>query len=633
MMERVQITGQAGDGQYYDNKGRLLYAMGDINITPGMWVWTNGKTIYGHQTAGEQPTPPVNVPVLPVIDIRGNIIEIDVNGNIKPFIQMTKLCAYVGDANHAYGAIASGEHLHWYNLITLDDLGIFDCADACISNEGTLLTINATGSLYIDTKTNGAIDTNNPLMINTDIGHGQTSDIIGFTDLYKPNAPPWEKNEFIPHEGEIIDKHGEITIRENGKIIYKYSLDVERNRLKEYLHSESKKIHDANGGKPRTSFFSGDRPRPNACVSFCTSSALLLRIYSDKTFLASINISGDASAYPGIAFLSVLNNEVPIKMYDAGWFDCKKADIPNAIVSGSYTGNLNDYIFHVHMTKPKHILAIGKVIDWCPAYIHGTICKFVGNQKNDFFYQAVLSLGDIGVVVGPATVTNAINNAYPKAKGIAVKAIKGYDVSYLQLDDSAYNWDYYANYLWWQPEYSGWDTWHPGWNGSTFLRIFNNRTTSLIRSSCRTYPANDTARKYWDAAGCKSSQILKAYEGSYSGIYKLVNGFKAIIKSENSTYIDAPKYIEIIDSDGKKIINTIDDSSLYTFFNFQWWNTKVCKLKFGKYVILVPNNNLGIIYAGKTEHPDIYPAMTFTLIPFKNRNLLKKNIIKIAGGQ
>ena len=633
-MERVQITGQAGDGQYYDNKGRLLYAMGDINITPGMWVWTNGKTIYGHQTAGEQPAPPVvNAPILPVVDIRGNIIEIDSNGNIKPFIQMTKLCAYVGDANHAYGAIASGKHLHWYNLTSLDDLGVFDCKDACISNDGTLLTINATDSFYSDTKTNGKIDTNNPLMINTDIGHGQTSDTIGFTDLYKPNAPPWEKNEFIPREGEIIDKHGEITIRENGKIIRKYSLDVEKNRLKEYLSSESKKIHNANGGNPRTLFFSGSRPRPNACVSVCTSSALLLRIYPDKTFLASINVNGEAYAYPGIVFTSVLNNEVPIEMYNAGWFDCKKADIPDAIVTGSYPGNLNDYIFHVSMTKPQHILAIGKVIDWCPAFVHGSIYKFAGNQSRDFFYQAVLSLGDIGGVVGPATVTNTINDAYPKAKAIAVKAIKGYDVSYLQLDDSAYDWDYYANFLWWQPRYWGWDTWHPGWNGSIGLRIFNNRTTSLICRICKTYPSDSTERKYWNAAGCQNSQILKTHEGNYDGAYNLVNEFKAIIKSGNSPYIGAPEYIEIIGADGEKIVSTIDDSSLYTFFNFQWWNTKVCKLKSGKYVILVPNNNLGIAYAGKAEPSGIYPAMTFTLIPFKNRKLLKNNIIKIAGGQ
>lgn len=60
-MERVKIISTGVNGAY-DEKGRRLVPMGNINIFPGAYVWTDGRVIFGNLQAGG------GAPVIPVYE-------------------------------------------------------------------------------------------------------------------------------------------------------------------------------------------------------------------------------------------------------------------------------------------------------------------------------------------------------------------------------------------------------------------------------------------------------------------------------------------------------------------------------------------------------------------------------------
>lgn len=122
--DKVTVEGSTVRGSH----GNILRAMGDINIVDGQEVWTDGKVIYGHQTAGYQDVPVPHSGVMPVglcYDYSDGLPTVasvtDYNDTTKE-ISNAELMAFVSDGLHSYGAKRSpngrSDELQWYNLVT-----------------------------------------------------------------------------------------------------------------------------------------------------------------------------------------------------------------------------------------------------------------------------------------------------------------------------------------------------------------------------------------------------------------------------------------------------------------------------------------------------------------------------------
>lgn len=354
MVERVQITGQAGDGQYYDNKGRLLYAMGDINIVPGMWVWTNGKTIYGHQTAGEQSIINMTDGVMPFIcspnDDYGGISEVDAGK-----LSMKKLAkngynvlSYVGNAKHAYIQTYGRE---WFNVLTGEYLGTFEVDDACVGNDGSLLTIKGYSGFHF---ANANADLKEIKLYHraykTDGAHaeiyGDTVEINGRmisigNVISWPDGGGWgiDSSRILPYGGDISattpqisyktihndihenNQNGKIEIRKNGIVIKSIPILDYASSIQAEGISSLNEIHNSGSGTESESavgyvkggkiYGSGDtypsrylekvdvgpriRPKPDYSVYVEIRS---LRIYEDASFDGFLSVAFRGSAYP-----------------------------------------------------------------------------------------------------------------------------------------------------------------------------------------------------------------------------------------------------------------------------------------------------------------------------------------------
>lgn len=140
-MERVMITGQSGN-VYFDQRGRPLRTMGDINVSVGQWVWTNGTTIYGHQAAGYNP--PViggGLNGVPIWEYH-KMCYIDTSQNIKDLVNRVYYDwkFFVNNKTHFYGIDNSGEI---YNLKTAEIINGADGSSAILDAE-----ISVDGDLY-----------------------------------------------------------------------------------------------------------------------------------------------------------------------------------------------------------------------------------------------------------------------------------------------------------------------------------------------------------------------------------------------------------------------------------------------------------------------------------------------------
>lgn len=142
-MEKVLIVNRSGN-VYFDQRGRPLRTMGDINVSVGQWVWTNGTTIYGHQAAGY--TPPAvggGFNGVPIWDPPyQKLIHIKKSGDIADLVDSLyyNWRFFVNNKVHFYSTDYSGKI---YNLKT----GQFvsgpqgDMLDAEVSSDGSLYQI------------------------------------------------------------------------------------------------------------------------------------------------------------------------------------------------------------------------------------------------------------------------------------------------------------------------------------------------------------------------------------------------------------------------------------------------------------------------------------------------------------
>ena len=309
-MERVLITGKAEDGRYIDSKGRFLSIMGDVNVSIGQYVWTNGKTIYGHQTAGNASIAPISK-VMPLFD--GQYwykITTDPKDPIKR-MGKSNIIAYCGDCNHAYVQLNNG---HWYNLLTGEDLGDFSPIDACIGEKGELLTVEG-GYIACEMRQQKKYN-----IYKTDWTYFKYK----FADEFKSDLPPVDlyKTPVYKAEGPVIHpyvskvegyhyhmvkgkeingvnssfKDSELNIRRNGKIERKISL---LSFFYEYVRQaakEGKAIHNAGGAI-------ASYPRPNWTESYYCSAYDHIKIMSNITIDGIITPNINLNCYPVFSHL------------------------------------------------------------------------------------------------------------------------------------------------------------------------------------------------------------------------------------------------------------------------------------------------------------------------------------------
>ncbi len=326
-MEQVQIMG-GGNGIYLDAKGRQLYTMGDYSPAVGDWVWTNGTTIYGHQSGGEQPTLLISDDaVLPFTDFSSNLRNFnsscvsDFNfGSDENFEQLTneKISGYVGNRNTAYVAIpVEGSKPKWYRVNDGAYIGAFDLLDATVDDNGDMISAESGSSYFTDHSSNPHIK-------------WQTTPFIC-----------WHKyNGFRSHWGCCVatewahgaDEQENVTmkIRRNSKIINALDLQPFLQAAKSKALAEAEKIHNSGDGsgddldiytfytgtEKRASYgdgwgndylddieivHQGKRERPNCYVRTASAYMNWLKVNKDGTYFGVFSVYADADSFPWLS--------------------------------------------------------------------------------------------------------------------------------------------------------------------------------------------------------------------------------------------------------------------------------------------------------------------------------------------
>lgn len=670
-MERVQITGQAGDGQYYDNKGRLLYAMGDINITPGMWVWTNGKTIYGHTTAGNEPITHTFGSVLPIVSNYG-IFEILPNGNITPFVNMY-IRAYVGDSTHAYiGVYNSNEYyaLDWYNVLTGKKIGTFAADDACIdAKTGDLLTVET--DEYTEYK-----EVNNcKTFMKIDNIFPPISERVAVVNKYS-------ETELKAGNGNSANT-SKIILRRNGKI-EKNFLPILRNYLNEAI-KESKataaKIHDSHGsdnvrdcfsiraeGRLWGEFSKGNfpRPRPNKGAYNGGIRVTAMRIYSNNNIFVLANNSATSNAYPCITNwswkLDVIDpvrtspySEKRIVKKHIPWGALPKGAQNDATEYNKYIGlpDLRQYAFY-DVDDRTAVWNLYKTVypitDWMAASVYVNSMIEIKDGKAHRLNHAlgiyINNVGRIPVFGKMIYETAALIPPYtidilPEygIKGVVYCSGKDYvyDIDRTAVsNDTAPMFDF-------TPEQ--WQTLYKATMGS-FPGLYYINASHYQHSPYPTWhfitaPTGGLvgdyglAAKKWAEAGGVNS-YYKADKNETEVSCELINGFHA-----TAVFNDFQSVVNVKIQDADKKPVNLPDSGAYALWN-NWYGIKARKLKkdtvlfttYGRY-----NNDSLVIFANNSGTKYFYQHGTFTLTPFRNRTLLKRRLeallkrIQGAGGR
>lgn len=291
-MERVQITG-GGNGIYTDTKGRCLYTMGDYSPAPGDWVWTNGVTIYGHQSGKTQPTAKIDDAVLPVILREYNtntgygnkfFFQLSSNAGIRKIGNVSiDVINYINDSSHAY---LQTNNEDWYNIITGEYLGRFSVSQISIDDNGDLISLLYQGGYYCN---DGEQDGYNltPLY-DRRIFRRTDSDGRSFAN-WKASSSESKRND--PY----------IEFRRNGKIIQKVDLSHIFSMAIAKTQVATEKLHEMGDDRGEDIIKSPHYARPKYYIWGTTDvSGNPGFLKPDGSYRAYVHISISGIAYPWI---------------------------------------------------------------------------------------------------------------------------------------------------------------------------------------------------------------------------------------------------------------------------------------------------------------------------------------------
>lgn len=587
-MERVQIV-RGENGVFWDAKGRRLITMGDINPRAGDWVWTNGTTIYGHREAGYtppvfsgQPEPVLPVPFFSYQDGTYRVMDLEADGTLGDFVSFTykdkPILAYVGDEEHAYGGIyGNGNGYAWYNLITGDFLGYFRPEDACIAENGDLLTIESEkGSRYDAGTVESETYSLSACIIAEMVGAFETRILSGMY-CTKSTATPSPSSS----------AKGTVVLRRNGRVTQTIELDPYMKAAGNEAFFRASRIHDMNGGRGdgRTFIFhwrtysnwddntiqSGKIPRPAPVLKSMSAGAGNLKIYPDGSYMGYVFANGYALAYPVVE----TETNKAFESKDPG-------ATPRGMVKDFFTASVS----------VGHIIGIGQTEG---EYSHNISLSASGA----FYGGAIAKLGS------PPASTMSMFNPLPGHRLTATRYTGR--ASTVDTNASSENW--------------------------VILSLDSIVYTGLIFGNSR---GERIRHEILDAKmGPVSSEQDILAKNSIPKEYDIRNGFKVMLDLYDESQPSSVKALTLIGPDGEKVV-TIENSSSWSVFLYNWAKMIACRLDKDRYAVMISQSHypLLIIDKGKiTAAGNGYALQCFSLVKFRNSSILKKGIWNLCGSK
>lgn len=589
-MERVQIV-RGENGMFWDAKGRKLRTMGDINPRAGDWVWTNGTTIYGHREEGY--TPPVFSghpgPVLPVPffsyqNDTNRVMDLEADGTLGDFVSFTykdkPILAYVGDEEHAYGGIyGNGNGYAWYNLITGDFLGYFRPDDACIAENGDLLTIESeTGSRYDA----GTVESET-----YKFKAGIFSEEAGAYDLGAPKGTKiisgmyCEKSTATPSPSSSTK--GTVVLRRNGRITQTIELDQYMKAAGNEAFFRASRIHDVNGGcgDGRTFIFhwdgrnnriqAGEIPRPAPVLKSMSAAVSNLKIYPDGSYMGYVYISAYALAYP------VVETET-----NKSFVSMDPGETPREMVKDFFTAAVS----------LSRVTGIGRT--------EGEYSYSVSHSVSGAFYGGAVAK------LGPQ----------PEPKMSMFNPLPGHRFAATRYTGRAST----------IAEIASFENW-------VILSLNSIAYTGLVTGDSRVKRIRNEIRDAKMEPVSSEQDILA--KKPIPKEYDIRNGFKVMLDLYDESQPSSVKALTLIGPDGEKVV-TIENSSSWSVFLYNWAKMIACRLDKDRYAVMIsqPYYPLLIIDKGKiTAAGNGYALQCFSLVKFKNRSILQKGIWDLCGSK
>lgn len=594
-MERVRILAESTEpGAYYDAKGRYLKTMGDINVSPGDYVWTNGRTIYGHQTAGEMPyTPVLEDPILPVVAYvpaetpNMGVMEITKNGKSKMFFEGHNVYGYVGDKKHAYAYIIDDNGgRNWYNLNTGECLGSFTPSRACIGNDGSLLTLETGRGAY-----SGSSNVSKRWSVHI------LSGMLG--NIYQNRT--YVPNDDYNNKGYRVAEP--FVIRKNGVIVKSIDLDPYIGKALSRLGSLNAKISAATNDTDHLSeaveyIYEQNIPIPTPYISSVSLSVVNPLIYKDGTFSAAIRVIAYGYSYNWFVHLirSDQLNPNPYKSYPPSVTSKSLLYVKDWIAwETNYEyqeglGRLEGIVYENEEYASKDGLLMG------PTMIKTKDSTDKGQKVKPTTFITMRGFKATGVyyteerpVVGSDGVTK-----YPVYYAVGVGRSGSIDIYHHSTDPDWSDWDHYPRGLYYDPDLSG----------------------VLAK------------------AGLSGGGIITlAASGEYPTEYELNDGYTVKIGRDSG----GSDKITVYTPEGNKLFE-VSSSGDYQFSSMpgNWSAIIVGKLSEDLYIILSATGYPPPILCRNGKLSALtniqYVYNTFTAMPYKDRKDLLRKLRKILSG-
>ena len=586
-MERVQIV-RGENGVFWDARGRRPVTMGDINPRAGDWVWTNGTTIYGHREAGYtppvfsgQPEPVLPVPFFSYQDGTYRVMDLEADGTLGDFVSFTykdkPILAYVGDEEHAYGGIyGNGNGYAWYNLITGDFLGYFRPEDACIAENGDLLTIESENGSRYDA---GTVESETYSLSACII-----AEMVGAFETWIKSGMYCKKSTATPSPSSSAK--GTVVLRRNGRVTQTIELDPYMKAAGNEAFFRASRIHDMNGGRGdgRTFVFhwrnysdqsgeiqSGKIPRPAPVLKSMSAGVGNLKIYPDGSYMGYVFTAGYALAYP------VVETET-----NKSFVSMDPGETPREMVKDFFTAAVS----------LSRITGIGQTEG---EYSHNISLSASGA----FYGGAIAKLGS------PPASTMSMFNPLPGHRLTATRYTGR--ASTVDTNASSENW--------------------------VILSLDSIVYTGLIFGNSR---GERIQHEILDAKmGPVSSEQDILAKKPIPKEYDIRNGFKVKIDLYEESQPSSVKALTLIGPDGEKVV-TIENSSSWSVFLYNWAKMIACRLDKDRYAVMISQSYYPLLIIDKgniTAAGNGYALQCFSLAKFRNSSILEKGIWDLCGGK
>lgn len=634
-MERVQITG-GGNGIYTDTKGRRLYTMGDYSPAVGAWVWTNGTTIYGHQSAGNALCCNIDDACLPYTcwgEVGGEnggyadqLADLSSNKGKIDAIIPARIAAYAGDKNHAYvGLRGDYKGMKWFNVLTGEYLGNFTPDDACIDKKGNLVTIEHQDGVV--TYRDQIVENNIELFSASSDVHIPIEKESFDTEpeseitISQYDTPVREIYKIVRRDNvEEIDPF--VLIRVNGKVVKRIDkrsgfigeglLEAEKSTIA--IINDVDASGDATGSERSNVPYSAKPPSGINCIYLYMNN---IKVYPDLNCSMNISFSVSASAYPFISTDSIDfsgNGEYSITYeYSDDAPQSPEAKRYFDFLKNSWKENPQCY---THKVKIKLIgLRTGRYKDWITINIDKSIQISVecGGRIIKNYASASVSIRNRYLLIVSAVFDHNVwtDGTIPSKNGILL---------------GKYNLHYIASW----PDTFTYEITHSH-------QGFKNFPMAIVTlGGIFTFPrAEHISKSAWNGQSYIYKQTPFSEEEKIIPVqtnYNIGNGFSIALELRDKYYIGSVQSFKLY-YHGKFVINSFGTQLQYLASS--WINIRATALSNDRFLISCTNLSMPplIVEHGKAKVMSniAYSYINYTLANFKNKKRLKsslKNLLK-----